>query len=321
MKTNTTMKVIGLILALAVIVFGGIGLTGAAAQSAIPGDALYPVKTTIEKTRLSLAQDAGDRAQMKLAFADQRLSEINGLIREGRYREIREAVLSFEASINAAILELETVSAADPARAAVIAQEVTAALTRYAQMLSELAAVAPDSVKPEVNRALDTTHIASGLGQIKGNENSNANENGNVNVNGNDNDSRDDSNRNANVNANDNGSRGDDDNRNANVNANDKSRFDDNSNQNSSANVNGGNSNSGGGDDDKSNSNTNMNANDNSRVEDNANRSTDDNTNTNINSNTNTNSNDNGSDDSSNRNSNDNGDDDSGKGRGRGKDD
>jgi len=52
---NTQSKSTGLrnflILAvIALLLFGGIGITGAAAQSSIPGDALYSVKTSIEQT-------------------------------------------------------------------------------------------------------------------------------------------------------------------------------------------------------------------------------------------------------------------------------
>lgn len=224
MKTNTVWKVVALFVALVVVLFGGLGITGAAAQAAIPGDALYPVKTTIESARLSLARDAGDRAQMKLAFAEERLTEISRLIREGRYREIREVVLAFEANIHAAIMELESVSAGDPARATQLSQELVSALTRYAQTLSELAALAPESVKPEVARALDTTQIASGLPRSSGNENESENENSNTNAN--DNSSIDDSNVNSNEDSNTNVNSNDDDS----SNENEDRYFDDNSN-------------------------------------------------------------------------------------------
>ncbi len=72
-----------IIAVIALLLLGGIGITGAAAQSAIPGDALYSVKTSIEQTRLTLAKDAGDRAELKLSFAEQRLEEISVLI-QGR---------------------------------------------------------------------------------------------------------------------------------------------------------------------------------------------------------------------------------------------
>ena len=118
------------------------------------------------------------------------------LVKEGRNREIKNAVFSFEASINSALIELETVGKGDPARAAELAKEITSALTRYAQTLSVLAASAPDSIKDDVNRALDSTQLAGSLDMSSADDNSNMNANDNGDDHGNDN---------ANMNANDNG--------------------------------------------------------------------------------------------------------------------
>ncbi len=160
---NFGRRIAGMILTLLILVTAGIGVTSAAAKSAIPGDALYPLKTTVEQTRLSLARDAGDRAELKLRFADQRLEELASLIKEGRYAEVGSGVLAFKSHLNSALLELDSVSREDPSRAGRIASQITAALTRYASILSAMAASAPESVRPEVQRALDTTRIAGGM--------------------------------------------------------------------------------------------------------------------------------------------------------------
>ena len=311
---STSFSISGLviILVLVALFLAGIGITNAAAQNAIPGDALYPVKTSLEQTRLSLARDAGDRAQMKMTHAEQRMTEIAALIEEGRYREINAAVLAFEADINGAILELETLAQVDPARSARISMEITRALTRYAQTLSVLAASAPEIVRGEVNRALTSTHTASGLDLPDDNLNTNDNENDNTNSNTN-------QNSNSNENSNDNGNINDDDNLNTNENSN--------ANTNSGQDDNG-NTNTNGSTDDNSNANTNSSTNDSSNT--NTNSSVDDSSNTNTNSddglndnsNLNDNANDNGSDDSGNDdndNGNENGDD-SGGNRGKGDD-
>jgi len=311
---NANKKLFGLrtliiTIAIAALLLGGVSITGAAAQSAIPGDALYPVKTTIEQTRLSMASDAGDRAQMKMGYAEQRLKEIGALIEEGRYREVNEAVLAFEADINSAILELETVAKADPARAARLAMEITSALTRYAQTLSTLLASAPENVRSEVNRALDSTHLAGSLDLPSGSDNANDNSNDNANDNGDDNgndnaNDNGDDNANDNANANDNGNDNGDDNGNDNDNVNANDNGDDNDNDN--ANDNG---------DDNGNDNDNDNGDD--RGNDNANDNGDDNGNDNANDNGDDNSGSGGSDD----NANDNDDNNSGKGGGGGGDD
>jgi hypothetical protein len=330
-----SLRTAALVIAIALVLIAGIGVTGAAARSAIPGDALYPVKTTIEQTRLNLAGDAGDRAVMKMGFAEQRLAEIRSLIAEGRYGEVNLAVLAFESEIHGAILEVETVAQADPARAARLAMEIVSALTRYAQALSELAATAPDAVRAEVTRALDTTQLASGLDMPSaddaGSDNANDDndnddndndDNGNDNTaddSGNDNTGDDNGNDNsADDNGNDNSA---DDNGNDNTaddNGNDNAN-DDNGNDNT--NDDSGNDNTG---DDNGNDNTaDDNGNDNANDDSGNDNTADDNGNDNADDG---NSNDNGSNDNGDDNGGDsgkddgNGDDNSGKGKG-GKDD
>lgn len=287
-KNTFPIRTIILIFVIAVVLVGAVSITGAAAQSSIPGDALYPVKSTIEQTRLSFSRDAGIRAQLRMSFAEQRLDEIALLIEEGRFREVGRAVLAFEADINSAILELENLSDVDPLRAPQIAREITSALTRYAQILSVMAANAPDAVKQDVTRALDSAQIAGSLElpvqQVPVTGNENANNNGNENA------SPDNGNTNSNQNT-------DDDNGNLNTNVN--------TNQNTN--------------DDNGNFNTNINTNQNIN-DDNGNENGDDdnfNTNTNINTNQNTNSapgNVNGDDSNSNTNTNQNTNDDNGNG-------
>jgi hypothetical protein len=301
------LKSVALIIAIVALLFGGAGITAVTAQSALPGDALYPVKTTIEQTRLSLASDAGNRAQMKMEFAEQRLEEIAALIEEGRFQDVSEAVLAFEADINGAILELDTLARVDPARAAQIALEITRALTGYYKTLSALAISVPESVKPEVTRALNTAQIAGSLdlssGEVELDSNENSNDqfedNANGNANANDNAADD------NANLNDNGD--DDQNDNANGNTNDDSGND-------NGDDNGGGSSNDNGDDDQ-NGNTNGNAND-----DSGNDNGDDSGGGNANDNTNDDSgNDNGDDSggsNANDNANDNTNDDSGNDNG-----
>jgi hypothetical protein len=161
---NSTIKAAALVLVLVIVLLGGLGTTAAAAQNSLPGDALYSVKTKIEDTRLSLARDARDRAEMQMSFAEHRLTEISDLVEQGRFSEINVAILDFETQINNAIVELQIISQSDPAGAAVLAADITTALSRYAQTLSSLAARAPESVQSELVRALDSTEIAGGLG-------------------------------------------------------------------------------------------------------------------------------------------------------------
>ncbi len=66
--------------AASVCIMAGSGVGAAAAsQSALPGDALYPVKRGIERVELSIAGSSSERGQEYLESADTRLTEIQGL--------------------------------------------------------------------------------------------------------------------------------------------------------------------------------------------------------------------------------------------------
>jgi hypothetical protein len=55
------------------------GGTAYAAQSSLPGEILYPVKTGTEEFRLWMARDTTDKAELNMAFAQTRLVELNQL--------------------------------------------------------------------------------------------------------------------------------------------------------------------------------------------------------------------------------------------------
>jgi hypothetical protein len=92
------------IAATCMFLFGGSAMTVLASQSAIPGDALYPIKTSLEQTRTSLSRDAASRAELHIEFAGKRLLEIEQLIAEGRFRNIAPTTIEFELHIQSALI-------------------------------------------------------------------------------------------------------------------------------------------------------------------------------------------------------------------------
>ncbi len=148
-------------LVLTLTIFGGIGATAYASQSALPGDALYPLKTSLEHTRLTLARDASPKVQLHLRYAERRLDEIAALLAEGRFAEIETATREFETQVQQAILALQIVAENDPQHAAELTTQISSALSRYAQTLSGLLVSVPSSVKPEVERALMVSNQAT----------------------------------------------------------------------------------------------------------------------------------------------------------------
>jgi hypothetical protein len=68
------------LVASSIVLVGGTAGMAAAAQSALPGEALYPIKRGLEKAQAGLATDQSARGQDLLAQADSRLVEVQGLI-------------------------------------------------------------------------------------------------------------------------------------------------------------------------------------------------------------------------------------------------
>lgn len=61
------------------LLFGGTGMTAYAAQGSLPGEALYPVKTFIEDTRLSLTSDPTERYTLLDQYVSTRFNELDEL--------------------------------------------------------------------------------------------------------------------------------------------------------------------------------------------------------------------------------------------------
>lgn len=66
------------------LLLGGGGITAAAAQTAQPDGALYPIKMWTEDARYSLAADDAARLELALQFADRRMAEIQTQLQAGR---------------------------------------------------------------------------------------------------------------------------------------------------------------------------------------------------------------------------------------------
>lgn len=161
-KRKFAFSSVAAILLVLVILFGGASATTYAAQSALPGDALYPVKTSLEQTRITLANDAYNQAQLHLQFAQRRLNEIKELLAQGRTNDIEFASSEFEYYIQEAMKASQIVLAANSERGAELNKLVSEALLEYAGALKSVLVAAPDAVKPVVESALLASQEGAG---------------------------------------------------------------------------------------------------------------------------------------------------------------
>lgn len=145
-----------------ILLFGGFSATAYASQSALPGDALFTVKTSIESTQVRLARDEYAKAQLQMRFAQRRLEEITLLLEQGRLKDVDLASSEFETYIQNALNSLELVMAGDPQRGAELSNQISQALLNYALALKNVLVEAPDAVKPVVEKAFLLSQESAG---------------------------------------------------------------------------------------------------------------------------------------------------------------
>src|SRR6202035_540189 len=73
--------------------------SAAASGSSLPGDALYPIKLSVERAQLTLTFDAAARARLHAQFAAVRLTEAQRLIAAGRVQEGVRQVAQYDTAV------------------------------------------------------------------------------------------------------------------------------------------------------------------------------------------------------------------------------
>jgi ActR/RegA family two-component response regulator len=156
--------------ALVVVLFlclGSVGTMAVAAQGALPGEGLYPVKTLVETAQLVTAPDAASRVQLRLLFMSRRLSEIQALIAQGRFDQVPSTAAAYQEEVSLTDADLDQGVAGNPARATTLSLQLEAALAQNMQALNALQASAPVAVRGDLDRVLRSTANSLALLQLR----------------------------------------------------------------------------------------------------------------------------------------------------------
>jgi uncharacterized membrane protein YgcG len=108
-----------------------------ASGEALPGDALYPVKTLTENVQLALASEEGD-AQLTLHLIQTRMEEMQELMVQGREDDLDEAASGYEKQTKAMTQLLAAVQAQDPDEAIRLRTELEQQLQDQARQMQSL---------------------------------------------------------------------------------------------------------------------------------------------------------------------------------------
>ncbi len=138
--------------ALALLMVGVLATSVVTASArALPNDLLYPAKRTIEQVRLAFASDHLRNGDLRLAFAAERLHEVERLIDMGRGADAAAAIEEFSVHIQSAVSIVQT-SSDTPERAALLAR-VAELLRSSDAALSNVQDRLPESAQAAVTRA------------------------------------------------------------------------------------------------------------------------------------------------------------------------
>lgn len=133
------------------VIVGGSAGMAAAAQNALPGDTLYPIKRGLERAETNLSSGDAAKGRQLLEQADQRLAEVESLSTSGTEAQLPDTVGSFttQAQEGAALLMAAFEDNRDPADIESIRAFSSDALGR----LQDVAAAAPATIQVELTNA------------------------------------------------------------------------------------------------------------------------------------------------------------------------
>lgn len=160
-------------------IFLGSSLTINAAFYALPGDELYPVKLTLEKTHVALMTSEEKKVELKIEFAQKRVAELSKVISqpdspESKKKKIETVAKEFKnnvASVNSHLANIaktasaETKNSSDPSNSvsmALTVSEKTGELAKsFDKTASELSADEQIEVKQIVAEAVESAQETS----------------------------------------------------------------------------------------------------------------------------------------------------------------
>jgi hypothetical protein len=176
-------------LLLLVALFSAGAITVHAAGSALPGDALYPLKLDVEQARIAMTANPARQAELHLEFAQNRLTELNALAALGQFDQVVSLAGQVNQQVTLAVAAAKRLADSDPELALSLQNQAQQKLNQFKENLDAVIIIAPTSIQPALKIALDQSlegnppvQTPSANQETGGNNNANANSNGHGNA-------------------------------------------------------------------------------------------------------------------------------------------
>jgi hypothetical protein len=131
-----------------------------ASAGALPGDALYRVKSAVEAVRLAVSLNDASDARLRLDFAARRLDEVAALLEEDRPQDIGQALTDYEAQIESVLIVFGEDSDLLFDEQIVLADLLIADQVHHEARLTVLLNQVPEAVRPATQQALIASRAA-----------------------------------------------------------------------------------------------------------------------------------------------------------------
>ncbi len=136
-----------------------------AAQNALPGEMLYPVKTSFETAQLAVTFSPVKAAQRHIQYADRRLVEMQSLSVTGQYDDFETTINNLDQHITQALQVLQSESIKDASQTKELAKEIERSLSKQEQTLAYLKTKAPAKSQVALQRAVEISAQGVGIAQ------------------------------------------------------------------------------------------------------------------------------------------------------------
>ena len=123
-----------------------------AAPAWLPGDFLYPLKTAYEEAGFLFTFSRAGDARLHIQSIRQRLLEMQSLMVEGRYDEIRAVAADFEFHVTQAVILVEGLDKRNPEQARILARDLKTTLEKQAGLIKLMARFVPASTRAQCER-------------------------------------------------------------------------------------------------------------------------------------------------------------------------